>query len=85
VIEADFISQYGIDLMEAIDGMTWRKFTMLLNGLGPGSTFIALQQQRNQSGAGHQGRREVTIDGDEDPGAFGSFLQSMVTKKGMDA
>ena len=29
--------EYGIDLMERIDGMSWRRFACLIRGLSPGS------------------------------------------------
>ncbi|MBR6861173.1 MAG: hypothetical protein IKM73_07630 [Acidaminococcaceae bacterium] len=32
-VEADFQRDYGIDLMEQLDGMSWRRFTALFRNL----------------------------------------------------
>lgn len=34
-VEADFLRDYGIDLVEQIDKMSWRRFLALLNNLSP--------------------------------------------------
>ena len=34
-MEADFRRDYGIDLAEQIDGMSWRKFAALARNLSP--------------------------------------------------
>lgn len=40
-IEADFLRDYGITLMERIDNMTWRYFLVLLNNLSPHGAVAA--------------------------------------------
>ena len=40
-IEADFLRDYGISLMERIDHMTWRHFLVLLNNLNPHGAVAA--------------------------------------------
>lgn len=34
-VEADFLRDYGIVLMEQLDSMSWRLFLVLLNNLNP--------------------------------------------------
>ena len=34
-VEADFLRDYGIDLMEQLDQMSWRRFTVLFRNLSP--------------------------------------------------
>lgn len=34
-MEADFLRDYGIDLMEQLDSMTWRRFVNLFHNLSP--------------------------------------------------
>lgn len=34
-VEADFARDYGIDLRERLDGMSWRRFSVLLRNLSP--------------------------------------------------
>jgi len=41
MIEADFQREYGINLNKAItEGMTWRRFIVLLGNFGPNSITI---------------------------------------------
>lgn len=40
-IEADFLRDYSITLMEQIDHMTWRHFLVLLNNLNPHGAVAA--------------------------------------------
>jgi hypothetical protein len=47
-IEADFIREYGIDLMESLPGMSWRRFSILLKGLGPNSTFVLVNASKDK-------------------------------------
>jgi len=40
MIEADFQREYGINLVDRVDDMTWRRFVTLLGNLGPNSVLI---------------------------------------------
>lgn len=40
LIEADFQREYGIDLSESLSRISWRRFTILLQGLSRESVFI---------------------------------------------
>lgn len=40
-VEADFERDYGINLMEQIDTMSWRRFVVLLNNLNPHGSVAA--------------------------------------------
>lgn len=42
MIEADFQRDYGLDLGDTLETMSWRRFCALLVGLSPGSTTVAL-------------------------------------------
>lgn len=44
LVEADFQREYGIDIGGAICAMSWRRFSVLLRGLGPNSSFVAQAQ-----------------------------------------
>lgn len=48
-VEADFKRDYGIDLMEQIDHMTWRRFIVLFSNLSPyGATASKADMLRKQ-------------------------------------
>jgi hypothetical protein len=40
LIEADFQREYGINLVEELNVLSWRRFLTLLSGLGMNSTLI---------------------------------------------
>lgn len=44
-VEADFLRDYGIDLMEQIDGMSWRRFTVLFRNLSPFGAVASRAQE----------------------------------------
>jgi len=47
MIEADFQREYGINLNKAIaEGMTWRRFIVLLGNFGPNSITINVLADR---------------------------------------
>ncbi|MBR3795960.1 MAG: hypothetical protein IKK34_08030 [Clostridia bacterium] len=47
-IEADFLRDYGIDLVEQLDGMTWRRFLILCRNLSPnGAVAVRIRAQQD--------------------------------------
>ena len=45
-IEADFLRDYRIDLIEQLDHMTWRHFLALLNNLSPqGAVAVRIRSE----------------------------------------
>ncbi|MHB9054255.1 MAG: Gp15 family bacteriophage protein [Thermoleophilia bacterium] len=48
-MEADFLREYSIDLPKEIDALTYRKFTVMLNGLSADSRWQqSFQDDRNK-------------------------------------
>ena len=48
-VEADFQRDYGIDLMEQIDKISWRRFTALFRNLSPyGAVATRADELRDQ-------------------------------------
>lgn len=64
-MEADFQRDYGLDLREALDGMSWRRFSVLVRHLSP-------------FGAAAQAVEAVREEGEDTQQAAGAFFQSMV-------
>lgn len=50
-IEADFLRDYRIDLMEQLDHMSWRHFLALLNNLSPQGAVAVRIRAELESGA----------------------------------
>lgn len=48
-VEADFERDYGINLMEQIDTMSWRRFLVLLNNLNPHGAVAAVIQSQTDT------------------------------------
>ena len=48
-MEADFQREYGINLIEALPTMNWRRFSVLWRGLGPNSVTVCLNSAKNVS------------------------------------
>ena len=45
-VEADFLRDYRIDLIEQLDHMTWRHFLALLNNLSPqGAVAVRIRSE----------------------------------------
>lgn len=64
-MEADFQREYRINLVTEIRGMTWRRFSTLLRGLGPESAVVSraiYRRTAERSGV----ERVTTIDKRED-------------------
>lgn len=48
-MEADFLRDYGIDLMEQIDQMSWRRFVALFRNISPyGATAARAEELRKK-------------------------------------
>lgn len=48
-VEADFQRDYGIDLMEQIDGLSWRRFTALFRNLSAyGAVASRVEEMRKK-------------------------------------
>jgi hypothetical protein len=50
LVEADFMREYGIDLVTDLPRLTLRRFMVLVRGLGPGSAVAARQAARHYMG-----------------------------------
>lgn len=49
-VEADFLRDYNINLMEQIDTMSWRRFLVLLHNLNPhGAVAYRSEAARNEN------------------------------------
>lgn len=62
-IEADFLRDYGIRLVDELPHMSWREFTVLLGGLNPFGALAthydsALKQQREEETRTERGAKE---------------------------
>lgn len=49
MIEADFQREYHIDLSKSLSDMSWRRFTILLQGLSKNSVFVTIASQEQQN------------------------------------
>lgn len=61
-VEADFQREYGIDLLAGLDGMSWRRFLVLLQGLSAGSWWAKLLEDDKPKSA--RGRDVIVVDAD---------------------
>lgn len=61
-VEADFQREYGIDLLDGLDVMSWRRFTVLLSGLSPTSWWAKALEDDKPKAA--RGRDVVVVDAD---------------------
>jgi hypothetical protein len=52
LVEADFMREYGIDLVTALPRLTLRRFMVLVRGLGPQSAVASRQAARHYLGSG---------------------------------
>lgn len=59
-VEADFQRDYGIDLMEQIDKISWRRFTALFRNLSPyGAVATRADELRDQEEEAEAGNTEA--------------------------
>lgn len=66
--------------MDALPAMSWRRFRVLLSGLGPNSALVAhlsARKRPGKRGTYATGSPEVVIDADRNPAEFDSFWKSM--------
>jgi len=70
-VEADFLRDYRITLMEHIDTMTWRRFLVLLNNLSPNGAVAVRIRAEND--------KENTTDEQTDEQAANAFFSSIVS------
>ena len=52
LVEADFMREYGIDLVTELPRLTLRRFMVLVRGLGPQSAVASRQAARHYLGRG---------------------------------
>lgn len=71
-IEADFLRDYRIRLVEQIDDLTWRQFNVLLNNLSPHGALAMRIRAENEKDS-----TENTTD-EEDERAANSFFSSVL-------
>lgn len=70
-IEADFLRDYGIDLVKQLKSMTWRRFLVLLNNLSPyGAVATRIHELKE--------KQESTPETDET--AANAFFSSIVSQ-----
>lgn len=50
LVEADFMREYGIDLVPELPRLTLRRFMVLVRGLGPASAVASRQAARHYLG-----------------------------------
>lgn len=76
-MEADFLRDYGIDLMEQLDQMSWRRFTVLFRNLSPyGASASRAEELRRHPQADEKISEE---DGRKQAAAF--FASILSTSK----
>lgn len=70
-VEADFMRDYRIVLMEQIDSMSWRRFLVLLNNLSPnGAVAVRIRAENDKSNE---------TDNQTDEQAANAFFSSIVS------
>ncbi|HYM84382.1 MAG TPA: hypothetical protein VEY67_09555 [Candidatus Dormibacteraeota bacterium] len=52
LVEADFLREYGLDLVVELPRLTLRRFMVLVRGLGPASAVASRQAARHYLGGG---------------------------------
>jgi hypothetical protein len=63
LIEADFQREYGINLIEALPRLSWRRFSVLLNGVSEHSVYVLKKRNEKEGNVvvedAEQGERVV--------------------------
>ena len=76
-VEADFRRDYGITLVEQIDTISWRLFTVLFKNLSPyGATAFRADELRKNNETGN------SEDSGDEAGAADFFSRALSTSKG---
>ncbi len=71
-IEADFLRDYRIDLIEQLDHMTWRHFLALLNNLSPqGAVAVRIRAELES------GEHNTAMDDEAAANAFFASVASV--------
>ncbi len=59
-LEADFLRDYGIDLVKALPEMTWRRFLVLTHNLSPyGAAAMRLQEMTERAPKGEAAEKRA--------------------------
>ena len=70
-VEADFLRDYRINLIEQLDSMTWRHFLALLNNLSPnGAVAVRIRAELDSA---------KNTDPADDKAAADAFFSSVVS------
>lgn len=70
-VEADFMRDYNIRLVEQLDRMTWRLFLVLLNNLSPyGAVAMRIRSMND---------KKQETDNDQDERDANAFFSSIVS------
>jgi len=72
-VEADFMRDYGIDLVEQLDVMSWRRFTSLFRNLSP---YGAVAMRADDL------REEQQAEAKSDEAQATAFFSKMLSTKG---
>lgn len=71
-IEADFLRDYRIDLIQQLDNMTWRHFLALLNNLSPqGAVAVRIRAELDS------GNHNTAMDDEEAANSFFASIASV--------
>ena len=73
-VEADFLRDYGIDLVEQLDVMSWRRFTTLFRNLSP---FGAIANRADEL---RQQQEQEAEAGSDESQATAFFSHMLLTK-----
>lgn len=71
-VEADFLRDYKIQLMDQIDDMTWRQFLVLLNNLSPHGAVAARIRAYAE-------KKDTETTEEQDEKAANAFFSSIVS------
>ena len=72
LVEADFMREYGIDLVTDLPGLTLRRFMVLVRGLGPGSA-VANRDLARRTASGSGGPRMARTPVESEAALAGFF------------
>lgn len=72
LVEADFMREYGIDLVTELPRLTLRRFMVLVRGLGPGSA-VANRESSRRTASGSGGPRMARTPTESEAALAGFF------------
>ena len=72
LVEADFMREYGIDLVTELPRLTLRRFMVLIRGLGPSSAVANRESARRTTG-GSAGARMARTPAESEAALAGFF------------